>query len=32
VYENDEPVDVYPHQLADGTYRTIREYIDSLTS
>jgi hypothetical protein len=30
VFENREPVDVYPHRLADATHRTIREYIDAL--
>ena len=29
VFEDDEPVDVYPHQVGDG-YRTIRAYLDSL--
>jgi hypothetical protein len=32
VFRNEEPADVYPHELPDGTYRTIRDYIDSLDS
>lgn len=29
VFENGEPVDVYPHQIGDG-YRTIRDFLNSL--
>ncbi len=30
VLDDGEPVDVYPHQLQDGMFRTIRNYLDAL--